>query len=592
MAVRSLSVRRKVIYAAVLTAVSLAVLLVALEVSLRVMGYGYSPRFTRREKLPDGPAVWRENRWCTAPYFSPALVRRPQPFRLSEKKEPGAIRIFVLGSSAAMGDPEASFSISRMLETMLRAAYPQQKFEVVNAAVTAINSHLVRGIAEDCAQLEPDLFIVYEGHNEVIGPFGPAGVFTVFLHRYSFVRAAVWLKGTRTGQLLAALSRPARARKDWGGMEMFLQQKIAHDDPRLEAVRRHFRTNVLAIAKSAQKVGASTLVCTALANQRDFAPFLSLHRADLTAAALREWEDHFERGNDAARLGDRAQAEAAYRAAIAIDDQHAETTFRLGRVLLQRQDPEAAVLFQRALDLDALRFRADTSLNETIRDLAGDAVRGLRVIDLVPDLTAAGLTLGDGLFYEHVHLTFAGTYEIARQLLAHVAGELSARGLVPQGKPALLSADDARQRLAFTTYEQAMIAIELRNRFQRPPFTGQSDHAQRLEKVTKRIATAQALLGREDALPSLRASYEQAIAITPNDWVLKRNAGMMLVARGAPADAVPFLEQAAAWIADDVDTLIALGRAYKAVNRENEAATTLRKARELEPRHPAFAETP
>src|SRR6185295_14104094 len=103
----------------------------------------------RRATLPGGEKIWRENRWCTAPYFSEALVRRPQPVRLPEKKAPGAYRIFVLGSSAAMGDPEASFSISRLLEAMLHAAYPQQRFEVVNAAVTAINSHIVRGIAED-----------------------------------------------------------------------------------------------------------------------------------------------------------------------------------------------------------------------------------------------------------------------------------------------------------------------------------------------------------------------------------------------------------------------------------------------------------
>jgi len=202
-----LSLRRKILYAAVLTGITLALVAGVMEMALRISGYGYSPHFARRVTLPNGEKIWRENRWCTAPFFSPALVRRPLPFRLTEKKAPGTYRIFVLGSSAAMGDPEPSFSFARILESMLRSAYPGTRFEVVNAAITAINSHIVRGIAEDCARLEPDLFIVYEGHNEVIGPFGPAGVFTSFLRHESLIRAVIWLKGTRTGQLISALGR-------------------------------------------------------------------------------------------------------------------------------------------------------------------------------------------------------------------------------------------------------------------------------------------------------------------------------------------------------------------------------------------------
>ena len=138
-----------------------------------------------------------------------------------------------------MGDPESSFSLARMLEAMLHAAWPQQRFEVVNAGVTAINSHLVRQYADDCARLEPDLFIVYEGHNEVIGPFGPAGVFAPFFGSERAIRLALWLKGTRTGQLFSAAGRTLAGRHDvpaeWGGMQMFLRQQIAGDDPRQSA---------------------------------------------------------------------------------------------------------------------------------------------------------------------------------------------------------------------------------------------------------------------------------------------------------------------------------------------------------------------
>ena len=92
---------RKLLYATLATGLALAFLLGGLELGLRLCGYGHSAHFARREKLADGTVVWRDNRDFTVPFFSEALARRPQSFRLAEKKAPGAIRIFVLGSSAA-----------------------------------------------------------------------------------------------------------------------------------------------------------------------------------------------------------------------------------------------------------------------------------------------------------------------------------------------------------------------------------------------------------------------------------------------------------------------------------------------------------
>jgi hypothetical protein len=594
---RSLSRRRQIAYAAILTVVVFTFVAGALELALRVVGYGHSTHFARREKLPDGSVIWRENRDFTAPFFPPHLIRRPQPFRLPEKKAPGTIRIFVLGSSAAMGDPEASFSIARLLEAQLRAAYPKNHFEVINAAITAVNSHVVRRIAEDCARLEPDLFIVYEGHNEVIGPFGPTGVFTGFLRSEHAVRFAVWLKSTRIGQLVSALSQRPRDNDTWRGMEMFLAHQIAADDPRLDSVRAHFAANLRAIVRAADRAGAATLLCTPLANQRDFAPFLSLHRPHLDAAQLVEWEKAYASGNDALAAGDSSRAEASYRAALAIDDRHAETHFRLARALLagDPQHPDARTHFQRALDLDALRFRADSSLNNIIRALPSSLPRSrVRVVDLDSALTAParlGFPAGNRLFYEHVHFAFPGAAAVVEELFPAIVSELSLRGLpAPASSSAPLSAADLRQRLAFTAYEQAMIFLELQDRYQRPPFTAQSDQAFRLETTARQLTRARELLARPDATDALRTAYDHALAQAPNDWVLLRNAGMMLAARERPAEALPLLERAVAWIDDDVDTLLSLDRVHRALGNSDAASRFREHARKLEPRHPAFRE--
>lgn len=559
---------RRRLLLALFTLALTGLLLAALECGLRLGGFGHSPHFFRKASTPDGEVVWRENRNFTAPFFGKALVRRPQPVRLPLKKAPGTVRIFILGSSAAMGDPEPAFSLARVLEVQLRAAYPSVRFEVINAAVTAINSHLVRGIAEDCAALEPDLFIVYEGHNEVIGPFGPAGVFAPFLRSETAVRSLVWLKGTRLAQLAARLGRKTGAPEDWGGMEMFLQQQIRTDDPRLATMRAHFRANLAAIAESARQAGATTLLCTVATNQRDFAPFLSA-------------------------------------------DGEAEDVYQQARLALDAgRDAEASALFQRALDLDTLRFRADSGLNQIIRNLAAN-VRNTNIRPGGPEGSAPGKVrntnfaethlvdaaavlaeksphgvCGNELLYEHVHLTLRGTWELAQALLPQIVADLERRGLVTAAPAAWLSLEETGLRLGYNTHEQAMIALALANRFSKPPFTGQSDHAARLAAWQRRAATAQALLARPDATDALRELGRRAVAAAPDDWLLARNTGAMFVARQQPAEALPLLQRAAAWIDDDVDTLIALGWAHRALGQNHEAETAFAKVRAMEPDYP------
>ncbi len=540
-----LSLPRKLLYAAIVSVGGLALLLGGLELGLRAAGYGHSPHLFRKTQTASGETIWRENRWVTAPYFPARLVRRPPPIRLQGKKAAGTTRIFILGSSAAMGDPEPAFSLARVLEVMLRAAYPQRRFEVVNAAITAINSHVVRDLAADCAELEPDLFIVYEGNNEVIGPFGPAGVLAPFLHREGAIRAMAWLKGTRTGQLLASAG-PEQAPANWGGMEMFLRQSIAAGDPRLAVVRDRFRDNLSAIALAGRGAGATTLLCTVGTNQRDFAPFLSA-------------------------------------------DGEAERVYQEGQAALAAgHDGEAAGLLQRALDLDLLRFRTDSTLNQVIRDVATPGTPSLQLVDVAAALAAHsphGIP-GNEFFYEHVHLNLRGTCEVAATLFPAISAVLAERGQIKAAVPAPLGYAEIAPRLGYSTYEQSMIALEMVHRLGRPPFTGQSDHAARLARWQRAADQGMALLARPDATGALREIGRRAVAQAPDDWILARNTGAMLVSRQQPAEALPLLERAAAWIDDDPDTLVALGWAHRALGHGAEADAAFARARALEPDYP------
>jgi len=116
---------------------------------------------------------------------------------------------------------------------MLSDRYPDVEFEVVNAGITAINSHVLLPIADSCASMDPDLFVVYLGNNEVVGPFGAGTVFNPAARSRALIRAGLAFRSTRLGQLFNSMLPSFGGTQSWRGMEMFLDQKVRADDEAL-----------------------------------------------------------------------------------------------------------------------------------------------------------------------------------------------------------------------------------------------------------------------------------------------------------------------------------------------------------------------
>src|SRR2546423_5879765 len=147
------------------------------EVCLRLAGVGY-PTALLTPGSVRGKPVSCYNLFFAAPFFPAGSVQTPRLYSIPAQKPPGTYRIFVLGESAAMGDPDPAYGFSRYLEVMLRERFPATTFEVVNTGSVAINSHVVLPIAKGLADQHADLFIIYSGNNEVVGPYGPGTVLT------------------------------------------------------------------------------------------------------------------------------------------------------------------------------------------------------------------------------------------------------------------------------------------------------------------------------------------------------------------------------------------------------------------------------
>jgi len=235
------------------------VFLAALEGVLRIAGSGYQSSFFIRHPA-DSSAVTTNPRYGER-FFHNRIARAALPAAFMRRKPPGTLRVFVLGESAAMGFPDPVWGLPSQLEANLRAT--QSGAEVINAAMTAIDSHIVREIAEECVRYQPDSLVVYTGNNEFIGPFSGAPP--------ALVAARLFFTRMRLGQFVTSrMHPPLRA---WKGLEMFEKQRIASGDPLIDGVHRAFRDNLTAIARAGKAAGAKVIFSTVAVNLRDCPPF-------------------------------------------------------------------------------------------------------------------------------------------------------------------------------------------------------------------------------------------------------------------------------------------------------------------------------
>ncbi len=563
-----------------------------LELGLRLADYGYPTDFfldgsqlERRGTLIDNPEF---GRWV----FPSDLDRTPRSvsFAIPARKPAGTYRVFVVGESAAMGFPDPSSSFPRVLEVMLRMRYPGKDFEVVNASVVAINSHVVLPIARQCLRQSADLLVVHLGNNEVVGPFGAAGVLGPYSPHRSLIRANLWIKTTKTGQLLGGRLRALRSNaagpRRWDGMGMFVNSPVAADDERLPRIYDHFRANLEDICAAAADAGVPVLVCTVPVNLRDSAPFGSAHAAGLGPEAITAWDETYQDGVRREAAGDFAGAARCYEEAARTDDRFADLAFRLGRCdAALGETGEARRQFARARDLDTLRFRADTTVNETIRRVVGTA-RGARLADAeraFEEGSPSGIP-GEEFFLEHVHMNFHGNYTVARTVFQTLA-ELAPPSLGPPAGEAgsVPTEAECAERLAWTGWNELKVATQVNERLLRePPFTGQLDVAERDRRWKARIDDLRVHLLAE-GLEKTRAVYRRAVLAAKEDWMIRLNYGQFLTEAGEPDAAAQQYLAALTYFNHCLPAHCKLGQLLFAAGQVEEAKAEYEKALHIAP---------
>ncbi len=379
----------------------LPILLIGIiEIGLRIFDYG--PNLDLFEPYPELNGYLIPNPDVALRYFPPpSPTGFPTDDIFLKDKPDNTKRIFVLGGSSTAGFPyffNGCFSIS--LEDRLIAAYPDYNFEVINLGMTAVGSYTVREFARTCLDYEPDLLVIYAGHNEFYGVLGSGSTLSGAQANRTLTLALLKLRHLKLYQLIqdgARRIKRSTAANETGTLmaRMAGDQAIPIDSEKYTRTAEIFCRNLADIVNRYQKQNVPVVLSTLASNLCDQPPFVSLPE-DTTA------EGHFNIARLAEHNGQFTRADYHY---------------------------------SRARDLDGLRFRASSDFNKTIKSFGKRS--GVYICDVehwFKSISPNGLT-GTNLMLEHLHPNQEGYFQIGKALAGTVIDNrvlgLKARPLPP-----------------------------------------------------------------------------------------------------------------------------------------------------------------
>jgi len=459
------------------------VFLVLLEGALRLGHYGYDTSLFitapgNNDYLVFNPAASKR-------YFTDQLnatTGNREPFR--KIKEPGTLRIFVLGESTTIGYPYFhNGSFHRWLEYRLMREFPDKKLEIVNVALTAVNSYTVLGFAKDVVHYQPDAVLIYTGHNEYYGALG-VGSTNRLGGNATLVNTLLWLRQFRVVQLVGGVisrvghlfSHPSKAGKT--RMELMVgEQEIPYGSSLFERGITQFRTNMDKTLAIFNRQGIPVFISNVVSNLKDQPPF----------------------------IGDSAKT----------DYSQAQHAWGRGEYATARAD------FIHAKEQDELRFRAPEAIDTIIAELSSK-YDNTHLVDTRSAFEAAsdhGI-VGNSLMLEHVHPNLVG-YALMSDVFYRA---LQQQGLIP-ATPDSASAESFPQLLRdmpITRVDSLAGAYKIDNLKNNWPFNQSGHDAGPPSRATWQVRTeeedlAYALafehLSWEDAMRQLYDYYSKT-----EDW--------------------------------------------------------------------------
>ena len=426
---------RKTIFT-IITILIPIVFFIFLEVLLRLVGVGDSYDLF----IEDGDR-WQVNTQMAAKYFTQQDITIPELIEQNfpQKKDTSTYRILCLGGSTTAGFPyEVNINFPYFIKTRLKYLYSKKTFEVINLGISAVNSFTVLDIAPQMKKVDPDLILIYMGHNEFYGAFGVASAEYTSLNR-SFVKFTLALRQLRLYQILSGLYQAILPDKegDRGGLmqEMIGEHLIDKESEDFQGTIKNFEENLQEICEIFQEDEIPVIIGTIASNLAGQPPLQDLASDQIkpSPAMLR-----YKEGKSYYEAGDLENAR------ISLTD---------------------------ARDLDGMRFRAPSEINPAIRRVAQEFNHPVAEVEALFIQNSKNRVPGNELFLEHLHPNPFGYMLIARGFVEAITknGLLPKSRMLPQPEAGYLSA------AGFTLLDQVIGDLKIEQLVKEYPFNGRSE---------------------------------------------------------------------------------------------------------------------
>ncbi len=351
-----------------------------------------------------------------------------RPSRIPREKPAGTIRIFALGGSTTFGfGVGADEAFPAALAHELRDRLPGRAVEVVNLGCPGWASARVKHLLEVTLELDPDLIVVYSGHNEMLeGHYGSAPHLGA---RGKLAATALALSPTY-GWIHHFLAR-WRHERDYEAIDeeaaaLAAGQTLVYDPLMLPAEERrpppdelfdsaaaNYRANLRAMIASAKAAGVPLLFALPVANLV-LPPAFSAHPDGFVETA--EFQQLLDQARDAFGNGRFDEALVHVELAVGLSPRYAMAHYWRGSVLRVRgQWHRARDAYQQAIDLDVRTHRMNSRLEQVLIGTVEEA--GGEWVDLRPIFHREPTTIyAKELFVDYCHPTPDGHRRIARRL--------------------------------------------------------------------------------------------------------------------------------------------------------------------------------
>ena len=368
-------------------------------------------------------------------------ARSQEEFRF-QKPENG-FRAFVIGGSSAAGTPYTyEYAFASWLEHRLRATYLNSPIEIVNAAMPGYASRRLVAVTKEIVQYDPDLVIIYAGHNELVerrhyehllnrNPL----LFRIEVafartHLFQFVRERLGISPTQKVPRIEF--KPVDVNQMFAvGYDWLASVKSSRFERDLEFAEIHYRHNLNTIIETVRRSGAEVALMTLSQNFVDWEPGSSRHPPSFTKHDQRRWHKSFNAGLRHAE-SDCQTALEIWKTTLELDPGFAKLHWEIARCYRTLgQLDDARRHYRLASDLDAIPHGAPLKYNQILRELSRQHDTILVDVEQLLETHAEDRLVGNNLFIDLIHPNLKAHMLIAERL----AESLMEAGLPAHAKP-------------------------------------------------------------------------------------------------------------------------------------------------------------